>query len=197
MAKISVKVMVVPGKVVSVVLDYGATVLDACEVAARVHEDIDWVQLAKSREVRVQNKKYSNKQEIPDDYYGNIMETALNDLEVVLILTKIAGNVGLGVLTCNINGQEYSLETPDTLKNVLRDVVGMNTSNVQRVIVNGSESPISQLVGNGDTITVLEYTYGTPRHGSSGSDCQKRITVQIDGKSVTGKVADIKKILEC
>lgn len=154
-----IKIMVVPGKIARVELTAGMTVLDACEAAGRQIPGVDWVGLAKNREVRVQNRKFSNTAEVLAGCHGSISATTLNDGEVILILTKIKGNVapGLGVLTVTIDGQEYALETPEQLSVVLANVAGYDLRQVRAVFINGEGSPLDQLVGSGDFVVVKFY----------------------------------------
>lgn len=156
----AVKIMVVPGKIARVELTSGMTVLDACETAERQIPGVGWTQLAKTREVRVQNRKFSNSAEVTAGFAGSIAITPLNDGEVVLILTKIKGNGGApgeGVLTVTIDGQEYALETPERLDVVLANVAGYDLNEVKSILVNGEESPLDQLVGSGDLVVVKFY----------------------------------------
>lgn len=152
-----VKVMVVPGKIARVELVAGMTVLGACEAAERQIAGVDWVALAKGREVRVQNRRFSNMAETAVGYAGSIQTTPLNDGDVVLILTKIKGNAsapGEGVLICSIDGVEYALETPERIDIVLAQVAGYDMTDVRAVFVNDEESPLDQLVGSGDQLEV-------------------------------------------
>jgi len=151
----TVKIMVVPGKIVSVDVAPGASVLDACAAAAAQKPEVEWEALACDREVRVQNKKYSNTEEVAEGYFGTISGTALNDGEVILILTKIKGNTsdGLGVITCTVNGQEFATDSPKEVGEFLVEV-GFDLFQVASVRINGELAPHNQLVGNGDTISV-------------------------------------------
>lgn len=157
-----VKIMIVPGKIARVeLLVSGMTVLDACEAARRQIAGVDWVALANDREVRVQNRKFSNTAEVVAGTFGSISTTPLHDGDVVLILTKIKGNApapGLGVLTVTIDGQEYALETPEQLGVVLANVAGYDITEIETMLVNGEESPFDQLVGAGDEVEI--YFYG-------------------------------------
>lgn len=155
-----IKLMVVPGKIARVGLTAGMTVLDACEVAERQVPGVGWVALAQGREVRVQNRRFSNTAEVTAGCAGSISTTPLNDGDVVLILTKIKGNEpapGEGVLTCTIDGAEYALETPEQLSVVLANVAGYDLRQVRAVFINGEESPLDQLVGAGDEVEVHIY----------------------------------------
>ena len=162
MAK-EVKLMVVPGRVVTVPLrGKKMTVLDACNEAAKQIPTINWVRMvdagitADPREVRVQNRKFSNTKEIPAGYFGSVHTTPLKDNDVVLILTKISGNdsPGLGVLTCIINGDPYALETPEEVGVVIKEAAGIDKGDVKAVYINGEEVQLDQLVGDGDAVTV-------------------------------------------
>lgn len=152
-----IKIMVVPGKITKVTVPNGSTVLNVCEAAAQQIPGVDWVGLAKDREVRVQNRKFSNSEEIKEGTFGSISRTPLNDGDVVLILTKIKGNtdVGDGVLSCTINGEMYALESPEQVGKVLETVLGMDLSKVQSILINGAEAAANQLVGSDDDIKVV------------------------------------------
>jgi ribosomal 50S subunit-recycling heat shock protein len=164
-----IKIMVVPGKICRVELSAGMTVLMACEQAERQMPGVGWLELAKDREVRVQNRKFSNTTEIPDGYFGTISGTALNDGEVVLILTKIKGNdPGLGVLTCVVNGVEFALETPVEARVVLAQVAGYGLDKIGRILINGDEADLSQLVGDGDTIVTNFFSFSINSQAYSG-----------------------------
>lgn len=194
-----IKIMVVPGKIARVSLVSNMTVLAACEQAERQIPGVGWAELAKGREVRVQNRKYSNSTEIPEGYFGTIGGTALNDGEVVLILTKIKGNTpGEAVLTCIVDGAEFALETPDELANVLSNVAGYDLSQVKVVYVNGDESPLDQLVGAGDDISVEFETEPELEEeviSTSAPEESETVTVVINGHTVTGRPEDIGRIL--
>lgn len=190
-----IKIMVVPGKIVRVELVLGMTVLAACEQAERQMPGVNWVALAKEREVRVQNRKFSNTEDVVEGTFGSISRTHLNDGEVVLILTKIKGNApGLGVLICTVDGAEFALETPDTIANVLANVAGYDLSQVRAVYVNGDESPFDQLVGSGDEITV-EFVSPEYPDETTEKDEEDEVTVVINGHIVTGRPEDIRRIL--
>lgn len=153
-----VRIMVVPGRIARVSLEQVTvvTVLDACAAAAVQIPTVDWSGLAKDREVRVQNRKFSNTEEIPEGYTGSIFLTPLNEGDVVLILTKIKGNaVGEGALTCQINGEEYALETPVEASKVLAEVVGIDLNMVVNILINDESAELSQLVGDGDKVQVF------------------------------------------
>lgn len=154
---INVTIMVVPGKMARVDVLEGATVVALADKAKTASPGIDWLGLAKDREVRVNKKKFSNVAEVDatKGYAGSILSTPLNDGDVVLIITKIKGNDGTtGVLTCTINDEEYALETPDTIANVLKDVAKINLDDVVSVEVNGDEANLQDLVGDEDYIVV-------------------------------------------
>jgi molybdopterin converting factor small subunit len=155
--KMEIKVMVVPGKIAKVQVSEGSTVLAACEAAAKQIPGVDWVNLAKDREVRVQNRKFSNCAEAKDGTFGSITNTPLNNGDVILVLTKIKGNTepGYGALTCTINGEGYALETPEQIGKVLKDVVGINMDKIQSIMINGIEADSTQLIGSDDDIQVM------------------------------------------
>jgi len=193
-----ITVMVVPGKIARVELVVGMTVLMACEQAERQIPGVNWVELAKSREVRVQNRKFSNTDEVVSGTFGSISRTPLNDGEVVLILSKIKGNEpGLGALTCMIDGQEFALETPGEIGQILSDVAGYDLSQIRAIFVNGEESPFDQLIGNGDNITVEFVKADSDEHYDDDAEQQQEeVTVTINGHVVTGRPEDIRKILQ-
>lgn len=180
-----IKVMVVPGKIARVEIPAGATVLAVCEQAEHQMPGVGWVTLATGREVRVQNRTFSNIEKV-GEYAGSIHTTPLNDGEVILILTKIKGNApGEAVLTCSVDGVEFALETPDKIGNVLVNVAGYDLSKVKAVRVDGELSPLDQLVGGGDEIEVEFHSAPEP----------ETVTVVINGHTVTGKPEDIGRIL--
>lgn len=193
------KIMVVPGKIASVEFHAGMTVLGAAEAAAQQCPDVDWKGLALDREVRVQNRKYSNTDGAPEGYFGSVQTTALEDGQVILILTKIKGNAGEACLTCTVNGQAYALESPDQIGNVLRDVVDYDLEEVASVCVNGEVSPLDQLVGNGDEITVkFIYREEPPVEVILATDTNApgdEVTVTVNGHTVTGTPKAIARIL--
>lgn len=199
-----IKIMVVPGKIARVELTSCMTVLDACMAAERMIPGVGWVELARDREVRVQNRKFSNTDQVPEGYFGTIGGTPLNDGEVVLILTKIKGNVvGEAVLTCIVDGIEYALETPDAIANILANVAGHNLDEVKAIYINGEESPFDQLVGAGDEIEVefyeseVEEEYFSEPSPEEFEAPAETVTVNINGHTVTGRPQDIKRILSC
>lgn len=149
-----VKIMIVPGKICRVDLGTGATVLDACHQAESQIPGVGWVELANDREVRVQNRKFSNTEDTPDGFYGNIHTTALSDGDVILILTKIKGNSD-AVLTCIIDGAEYALETPVEAHVALTEAAGIDLADVDSIRINGETAEFDRLVGNGDRIEVV------------------------------------------
>lgn len=155
-----VKIMVVPGKVATVYLSEKATVMDVAKQAAKQKPEVPWLDLirvggSKEREVRVQNKKFSNTPEVPEGYAGSVHTTPLENGNVVLILTKIQGNeTGVAVLTCYVNEQEYALETPVEARKVLSEVAGIDPVKIKAITVNGKKAELSQLVGDGDYIVV-------------------------------------------
>lgn len=158
-----IKLMVVPGRVVTVPLKGNKmTVIDAAKEAAKQLPNIDWLGMVdfgkggNPREVRVQNRKFSNVGKIPPGYFGSVHTTPLKDNDVVLIITKISGNdsPGLGVLTCTINGDPYALETPEQVGIVLEEAAGINEGDVQAVHINGEKVQLDQLVGDKDAVTV-------------------------------------------
>lgn len=186
-----IKVMIVPGKIARVEVPAGATVLAACEMAERQIPGVGWMSLAADREVRVQNRKFSNTAEAVEGTAGSIHSTPLKDQDVVLVLTKIKGNAGEAVLTCEVNGAEYALETPVTVHHLLAEVVGLDLSEVGAVAVNGDDADLDQLVGAGDEISVeLVSTEETREPATAGT-----VTVVINGHTVTGAPEDIRKIL--
>lgn len=153
----NVTIMVVPGRMTRVDLPGGATVVDLADKAKTILPDVDWPSLTREREVRVNKKKFSNVAEVDatKGYAGSILSTPLNDGDVVLIITKIKGNDGTtGVLTCTINDEEYALETPDTIANILKDVANINLDDVVSVEVNGEEANLQDLVGDEDYIVI-------------------------------------------
>lgn len=149
-----IKIMVVPGKIARIILTTGMTVLGACEQAERQVPGVGWVELARDREVRVQNRKFSNTDETVEGTYGSIQNTALNDGDVVLILTKIKGNSD-AVLICSIDGAEYALETPVEARVALVEAAGINLADVDHIRINGKDAELSRLIGNGDRIEVI------------------------------------------
>lgn len=199
-----IKIMVVPGKIARIDLVSGMTVLNACEQAERILPGIGWVELAKDREVRVQNRKYSNSAEIPEGYFGTIAGTPLNDGEVVLILTKIKGNglldrfrVAPAVLTCTINGQEFALETPVEARLVLTEVAGFDLGEVDYILINGAPADPMQLVGNGDVLEVFLESEEElePEIEPEPAPETDTITVTINGHTVTGRPENIRRLL--
>jgi hypothetical protein len=122
-------------------------------------------------------------------------------------LTKIKGNVGEAVLTCRVNGEEYALETPDTVANVLTNVVGYDLSEIERVIINDDYAHFNQLVGAGDCVQVIftepeseEYEPEEDFYSEPVPDDEalaETVTITIDGHQVTGRPQDIKRILGC
>lgn len=189
-----IKVMIVPGKIARVDLASG-TVLDACASASQQYPDIDWVGLAKDREVRVQNRKYSNTDEVGEGYFGSISITPLNDGEVVLILTKIKGNEA--VLTCWIDGSEYALETPAPASTVLAEAAGINPEDVAYILINGEEAELSRLVGGEDRVEVVyheDFDYEPEPEAETEAE-EMTVTVAINNCTVTGRPEDIGRIL--
>lgn len=186
-----VKLMIVPGKIINVEVSTGATVMDVALKAADSDASVDWVGLARDREVRVNKKKYSNVGEVDETqgYAGSIVTTPLNGGDVVLVITKIQGNEA-GALTCMINDDQYALETPDTIANVLRDVVGKDPAKVTGVAVDGDEANLQDLVGDGDYIEV-EFSDDEPD--------EEEPVIMIDGVAYAvsdiGKLAAIEAIL--
>lgn len=149
----TVKIMVVPGKIAKVEIVDGGTVLDACHQAEEQIPGVGWEGLAKDREVRVQNQKFSNTEDMSDGFYGNIYTTALSDGDVILILTKIKGNGA--VITCWVDGAEFALETPVETKTVLAEAAGINLADVESIRINNEEVELSRLVAEGDEISVV------------------------------------------
>lgn len=155
-----IKIMVVPGRVATVDLPEKATVVDAAKKAAEVMPNVPWLDLitvagGKEREVRVQNKKFSNTSDVPEGYAGSVQTTPLEDGNVVLILTKIQGNeTGIAVLTCYVNGEEYALETPVQVGKVLSEVAGIDLGKVKTITINGDAAQADQLVGDGDNVEI-------------------------------------------
>ncbi|MDO8669364.1 MAG: hypothetical protein Q7K65_03670 [Candidatus Buchananbacteria bacterium] len=152
----NVQIMVVPGPILDVTVPDGGTVMDVAVKAEEIKPEVEWVALTGGREVRVNKKMFSNVAEIDPDkgYVGSIKTTPLCNGDVILIITKIKGNDGSGVLTCTVNGQDYALETPDTIANILRDVVGIDPDSVISVTVDEEDANLQDLVGNGDEIDV-------------------------------------------
>lgn len=157
---IEVKIMVVPGRIAIVSLPDKATVIDAAKAAAQQIPNVRWVEMIEAkggaeREVRVQNRKYSNTNEVPKGYFGSVYETPLNDGEIILILTKIQGNdKGVAVLTCIINDVPYALETPVEVSKVLTEAARFNLAEVKSITINGAVALPDQLVGDNDKIEV-------------------------------------------
>lgn len=151
----NIKIMIVPGVCKDVVVPDGSNVLTAAAAARVLATDIDWVELAKAREVRVNGKKFSNTESVDESqgFFGSITSTPLETGQVVMIVTKVKGN-GLCVLVCTVNGEQYSLETPDKLCNILASPVGMDVDNVASITVNGEVAHLEDMVGNGDDIQV-------------------------------------------
>jgi len=191
-----IRIMVVPGRFATVEYQGGMTVLGAARAAAQQYPDVKWEALAMDREVRVQNKKFSNTDGVPEGYFGSITTTPLEDDQIVLIVTQIKGNVGEACLTCIVDGAGYALVSPDEVGNVLRDVVGYDLDEVKTVYINDEASPIDQLVGNGDNITV-EFV-GEPVEVVLATDTsapEEEVTVTVNGHTVTGPPKAIARIL--
>ncbi len=193
-----IRIMVVPGRFATVEYQGGMTVLGAARAAAQQYPDVKWEALAMDREVRVQNRKYSNTGDIPEGYFGSVQTTPLEDGQIILILIKIKGNAGEACLTCTVNGDEYALETPDDVGNVLRNVVGYDLDEVKTVYINGEASPLDQLVGNGDNITVEFVGDEEPVKVVLATDTsapEEEVTVTVNGHTVTGPPKAIARIL--
>lgn len=193
----NVKLMVVPGKLVELSVPEGTTVLGLAQKAMEVKPGVNWVALAQDREVRVNKKKFSNNATVDSDkgYVGSIVSTPLDDYDVVLIITKIQGNEG-GVLTCTINDEDYALETPDTIANVLRGLTNINPDDVVSVTVNGDEEAnLEDLIGDGDCIEVELSTDDV----EDDEDDDDMPVIVVDGESfeadLEGKLAAIEAIL--
>lgn len=158
-----IKVMVVPGRVVTVKVLQKSTVFEVCTAAGKEIPAVDWAGLAESREVRVQGLKFSNSEggewNKEDGEHGSIYTTPLEDGNVVLIITKIEGNgpETKFVLTCTINGQDYALATPIPIGEVLEDVAEIDLSKVAKVLVNGVKTDPNRLVADGDVITTVAF----------------------------------------
>jgi hypothetical protein len=190
---ILIKMMLVPGKIVSLSLEDGATVMDAARAAVAQKPECEWVELAKAREVRVQNKKYANTTEVTAGTFGSIHSTPLKDGEVILVLTKIQGNDA--VLSCTVDGEEFALESPVQVDTLLTSVVGVDLIAVEKIYLNGEEVELSRLVSRGDSISVEYYPPKPEIQPEPDSDEDSVITVKINGVSVTGMPADIRKII--
>ncbi len=192
----NVKLMVVPGKIVELEVPAGTTVLGLAEKASQVKPEVDWVGLAQNREVRVNKRKFSNNAEVDTakGYVGSILVTPLADFDVVLIITKIQGNEE-GVITCTINGEGYSLETPDTIANILRSLTDINPDDVVSVTVNGEEANLEDLIGEGDYIEVE-----LKDDSDDDEDDDNQSVIVVDGESFEadpdGKLAAIEAILQ-
>jgi len=151
--------MLVPGPLLDLEVPAGTTVLGLARAAQAQNTDatIDWVFLAKDREVRVNKRKFSNTSEIDatKGYVGSIVSTPLTAGQIVLIIKRLKGNDGsAGVLTCTINNKGYALETPDTIANVLKNVVGIDPATVATVEVNWEPARLEDLIGDEDVIDV-------------------------------------------
>jgi hypothetical protein len=177
--KIVVTLGAIPGVVGDVELDKGATVLDAAAAMTKFYPEIEWIELAHQKEVRVQGVKYSNRHEIPEGYAGNIFKTPLNNEEIIFILTEIAGNVGEFVLICSVNGRRYGLNTPSEIGVMLQKVVGIDLDKVASITVGDKAVHHSRLVGNGDIISV-----------------DMKVEVEIDGETTVNSVTEIRNIIK-
>lgn len=189
-----IQIIPVPGPVIEVSVPAGATVVDVAQEATKVKPDINFVRLVHEREVRVNKRKFSNVADVDEaaGYAGSILSTPLDEGDVIAIVIKIQGNYGSnGLLTCIINGQEYALETPDTIANVLKNVLHIDPATVASVTVDGDEANLEDWVGDEDDIEV-EF------EGEDEDDDDPVITVCGENfkPDDAGKLAAIQAILE-
>ena len=188
----NIKIMVVPGKIIYIEVADGATVMEVARQAASFNGSINGSELVRDREVRVNKKKFSNIEAVDkaDGYVGSVVTTPLEDGDIILVLKQIKGNEG-GALECVIDGQDYALATPDTIANILRDVVGKNPNDVISVKVNGDFAHLEDLVGDGDDIEV---------YFSTDAPADDKPEIEVDGVkyplTAEGKLAAIVAILD-
>jgi len=203
-----VRLMLVPGKIVTVEVPEGSTVLDACTAASQNTEtklsgDKQWDEYAKKRQVRVQNKKYSNVKEIneKDGYCGSIWTTPLKDGYVVLILTKIEGNESGGVKMFTIDGDEYALDDEEyCYGDYLADVLDVDVDTIDYIVVNGEKQEDLDCIIKAGDVAEVHYDKDTAAGDSSeeeGSESSEAITCKIDGEEyVLDEPCSYKEYLE-
>ncbi len=194
----TIKMMLVPGAICSLELPEGSTVLDAAqaaETAKPLASGQSWTELVKDREVRVQNRKFSNVEEVPEGYFGSINTTPLEDGQVVLILTKIKGNDA--VITCYIDGKEFALETPVQAQMAMAEAAGIDLDDVDFIRINGEEAELDRLVGSGDRIEVIYFEPEPDFDEYIEPEAAEIISVTINGCRISGSPEDIRRLLGC
>jgi sulfur carrier protein ThiS len=185
-----IKMLIVPGKLAKVTVPAGSNCLQVAKAAAVIHPDVKWVELTGDREVRVQNRKFSNTDGVPDGYFGSIKNTALKNNDVVLILTKIKGNVGDAVLQFTLNGEDFCAETPITIEDFLKNVVNVDLAKVSNVKINGTTAALDQLIGNCDALTcTIGTATSTVAAGTVSGDALKGINDHV--ASLEAKIAEL------
>lgn len=66
----------------------GATIIDICEIAKQTDPSIDWLELVKTKMVKVNYRQYSNTEETKESHYGSIWNTSLNKSDIVIVFTE-------------------------------------------------------------------------------------------------------------
>ena len=66
----------------------GATIIDICEIAKQADPSIDWLELVKTKMVKVNYRQYSNTEETKESHYGSIWNTPLNESDIVIVFTE-------------------------------------------------------------------------------------------------------------
>jgi len=216
--EMTVKLMVAPGKLHTVQVPKDSTVLQVCGILAQNEPDVQFVQLARDREVRVQNQKFSNVDGFDKDkgYVGSIETTPLQNGQVVLIMTKIKGN-GDGVFLVTINDEQYGLDAVQSIGETLSELLNVDTNVVDELTVNGRDADLDDLVGANDNIrfTLLDddadetetapaaaapaprasgSPVATPRPQPADDDDDLGRVVTIDGKDFAGRLKAIKYV---
>ena len=176
------KICVVPGRICRVSVPDNSTVLDIAAAAAREVPEVQWVLLAKDRQVRVSGKLFSNTSTIDEvaGYRGSVQTTPIAPGEDVLILKKIKGNDGFA-LVCFINGVEYGLATPDEVGKVIAEVTDIPRDRISKILMNGVEVHETQLVSDGCLVQVVLREKPEP---VESEDEAEKVRVVIDGEDV-------------
>lgn len=148
-------IMLVPGHTVKVTSETPITVLEACSLAQNIRQDIDWVKLAQSKQVRVNGMIFSSVEKYADSSYaGDIATTKLDRDGQILIMTKIQGNREFDVITCEINGEMIALEGPTSIMQAFQEHCGVRSiSEIESADVNGDSIDRNYVIKDGDKIS--------------------------------------------
>ncbi len=218
--EMTIKLMVAPGKLHTVQVPKDSTVLQVCEILSQQEPGVQFVQLAREREVRVQNQKFSNVDGFDKDkgYVGSIETTPLQNGQVVLIMTKIKGN-GDSVFMVTINDEQYGLDAVQPIGEALSELLNVDIDVIDELTVNGRDADLEDLVRANDNIryTLLDEgpdpdesdsapaaatpaprasgsPVATPRPQPADDDDDLGRVVTVDGKDFAGRLKAIKYV---